>query len=111
MVRDRAALARQVDEGFVENVYRLQVMNATELAQRYRVTAEGLPGLRLTDPGLLTLGPAEARWITLALRVPPETARSSTAGAHELHFTVERLATATEGGRSVREKSTFVLPR
>ncbi len=111
VVRDRAALARQVDEGFVENVYRLQVMNATELAQRYRVTAEGLPGLRLTDPGLLTLGPAEARWITLALRVPPETARRGPAGAHELHFTVERLATAAEGSRNVREKSTFVLPR
>ncbi len=33
VVRDRASLARIVDEGRVENVYRLQVMNATEQPQ------------------------------------------------------------------------------
>ena len=30
VVRDRGALARLVDEGRIENVYRLQMMNASE---------------------------------------------------------------------------------
>jgi cytochrome c oxidase accessory protein FixG len=111
VVRDRAALARQVDEGYIENVYRLQVMNATEQIQHYRVSADGLPGLRQIDGGLLSLGPAEARWITVALRVPPETAAGSGAGAHPVFFTVERLAGPSDNARSLREKSTFVLPR
>ncbi|HJV67656.1 cytochrome c oxidase accessory protein CcoG [Ideonella sp.] len=111
IVRDRASLARVVDDGFVENVYRLQVMNATEAAQSYTVAADGLPGLALPAPVLFTLGPAEARWVTLSLRVPPETAASAQPGAHEIHFTVERQAAPGDGPRAVREKSTFVLPR
>jgi cytochrome c oxidase accessory protein FixG len=111
VVRDRASLARLVEDGFIENVYRLQIMNATELPQQYRVTADGLPGLRLSDPMSVTVAPTEARWITVALRVPPETAAQTPPGAHEVHFTIEREAQAAEGSRSLREKSTFVLPR
>jgi cytochrome c oxidase accessory protein FixG len=111
VVRDRGALARQVEEGYVENVYRLQVMNATEKDQRYRVEADGLPGLRLSEPVSFGVGPAEARWVSVRLRVPPETALQAGAGAHAIHFTIERLGQGAEEARSLREKSTFVLPR
>jgi cytochrome c oxidase accessory protein FixG len=111
IVRDRASLARIVGEGEVENVYRLQVMNATESQQTYRVAADGLPGLKLSEPVSLTLGPAEAHWVTVELRVPAETANSRPTGAHEIHFTVERQASASDDALSLREKSTFMLPR
>ena len=111
VVRDRGALARQVEDGYLENVYRLQIMNATESRQTYRVTADGLPGLRQAGAASLTLGPAEAHWMAVALRVPPETAASTSPGAHEIHFTIERQATDTDSARSLREKSTFVVPR
>jgi cytochrome c oxidase accessory protein FixG len=110
IVRDRASLARMVDDGWVENVYRLQVMNATEQSQRYRVSADGLPGL-VAEAAPMTLGPAEARWLTLALRVPPQTVQSQKAGAHEIHFTIERLANDGDAARTLREKSTFMIPR
>lgn len=42
VVRDRAALARLVEDGWIENVYRLQIMNAAESPHRYRVEADGL---------------------------------------------------------------------
>ncbi|MBK6851375.1 MAG: cytochrome c oxidase accessory protein CcoG [Burkholderiales bacterium] len=112
VVRDRASLARQVDDGDVENVYRLQVMNATETVRRISVTAEGLPGLRLREPVSVELHPVEARWISLALRVPADTAQKQTPGAHEIHFTVTESPLADgSGAYSVTEKSTFVLPR
>jgi cytochrome c oxidase accessory protein FixG len=111
IVRDRASLARVVDDGWIENVYRLQVMNATESVQTYRVVADGLPNLKLSDPVNLTLGPAEARWAVISLRVPPETGASTRPGAHEVHFVIERAATPTDDARTLREKSTFVVPR
>ena len=111
IVRDRASLARVVEEGWVENVYRLQIMNAAESKQTYDLKVDGLPGLALIDFRPQTLGPAEARWVTVSLRVPPETAASTKAGAHEVHFTIERVASATDGSVSLREKTTFMLPR
>jgi cytochrome c oxidase accessory protein FixG len=111
VVRDRGTMAREVDNGALENVYRLQIMNATERAQTYRVTVDGLPGLVQPDAAPVTLGPVEARWVTVALRVPPETRARQTAGAHEIHFTVERQAAGDDDAYSLREKSTFVVPR
>jgi cytochrome c oxidase accessory protein FixG len=111
IVRDRSTLARQVEGGFVENLYRLQVMNATETAQSYTVSVAGLPGLQLAEPVRMTLGPAEAQWATVALRVPPETAAGTPPGAHEIHFTIERLPAAGEAARTLDEKTTFLLPR
>ncbi|MDT8999173.1 cytochrome c oxidase accessory protein CcoG [Paucibacter sp. APW11] len=111
VVRDRASLARLVDDGYIENVYRLQIMNATETPQRYTVQATGLPGLKLTQPVEVTVAAAEARWLSLALRVPPEAAAQAGAGAHEIHFDIQREAQAGDAARALREKSTFVVPR
>ena len=111
VLRDRASLARQVDDGFIENVYRLQIMNATELRQQYRVSADGLPGLALREPVVVDVAPTEARWVSVALRVPPEAAAQARAGAHPIHFGIERVATPSDPAYREREKSTFVIPR
>jgi cytochrome c oxidase accessory protein FixG len=112
VVRDRGALARQVDDGQIENVYRLQVMNTTEAAQRYTVQAGGLSGLALAEPVALTLGPAEARWVVVALRVPPETAAAAGPGAHPITFSVAgQSPTGVGEAHEVKEGSTFMVPR
>jgi cytochrome c oxidase accessory protein FixG len=110
VVRDRASLARLVDDGQIENVYRLQLMNATEQPQRVTVQASGLPGLTLRGSTEVRLEPAAARWVTLALRVPPEATQQPGPGAHAVSFTVQ---VAGEGGADTRisEGSTFVIPR
>ncbi|MDC6171011.1 cytochrome c oxidase accessory protein CcoG [Paucibacter sp. XJ19-41] len=112
VVRDRGALARLVDDGFIENVYRLQIMNTTEAVQHYRIEAEGLPGLATAQPVRLEVGPAEARWVSVALRVPPQSAAQAGSGAHEIRFAIEREAGADEQpAYALSEKSTFVVPR
>src|SRR5437868_12823274 len=63
VVRDRAALSRIVAGGRLENVYRLQVMNATEQPQRYRIAVQGLEGLTLASEDEVTVGPAESRGV------------------------------------------------
>ncbi len=112
VVRDRASLARLVDDGWIENVYRLQLMNTTERAQRYRITASGLSGAAVEPAGEITVGPADARWVPVSVRVPPETAQQAGPGAHSLTLRVERVAdSASDDPSALDEKTTFVLPR
>ncbi|MEY2688120.1 MAG: cytochrome c oxidase accessory protein CcoG [Pseudomonadota bacterium] len=111
VVRDRASLARVVDDGEIENIYRLQVMNTTEAEQHYRVNVSGLNGVRLGSNRDFTLKPAEARWIGVEVRLAPGPALAAGSGVHPIEFDVERLAGDGHGGAMVREKSTFVIPR
>ena len=111
VVRDRGALARLAEDGRVENGYRLQLMNATEHAQRYRVTAGGLPDVRVLGRSEVDLGPAQARWLPLAVQVSAEAAARMGAGAHGVTFEIERLPSPGEASARVAERSTFVIPR
>ncbi len=112
VVRDRGALARLVDDGRVENVYRLQLMNALESPERFRIEVDGLAGVLVSAPRTeVQVGPTEARWVPVAVQLPPETAAALGSGAHPLRFTITRLADAAGGAVEVREKSTFVVPR
>ncbi|MEZ0202951.1 cytochrome c oxidase accessory protein CcoG, partial [Ideonella sp.] len=108
VVRDRMTLARIVDDGLVENLYRLQLMNATEQARRYHLAVQGIAGAALAGQGEVALQPAEARWVTVAVRVPPEQAAALKPGAHAIRFEISPLDAA---GAAVVEKSTFVIPR
>ncbi|MDP2007637.1 MAG: cytochrome c oxidase accessory protein CcoG [Rubrivivax sp.] len=112
IVRDRGVLARVVENGWVENVYGLQIMNATEQVQRYRITTTGLPQVTTDLQGDIVVDPAQARWVAVAVRVPPEAAAEAGAGTHTIQFTVERIpGQPGETLRSVVEKSTFMVPR
>ncbi len=115
VVRDRASLARLVDDGQIENIYRLQIMNATERAQQYQVGVLGLPGIGLGTLPELKLAPAEARWVTVSVRVPPEAAQMAGAGAHPIQFEISLRDTDARGhatsGSAITERSTFVVPR
>jgi cytochrome c oxidase accessory protein FixG len=111
VVRDRGVLARMVGEGRIENVYRLQVMNATEGTQHYRVTLDGLPGAIVSSKPEFEVGSAQARWLPVSVQIPPESAQALKTGAHPIHFRIERLPQAGEAEAVVREKSTFVVPR
>ena len=112
VVRDRSSLARVVDEGRVENIYRLQVMNNAEMPQRYVFKVEGLPGVAITDRAEVTIGPAEAHWVTLHVQLPYESGKKAGPGAHPIQFEIERVpAQAGDESVKLREKSTFVVPR
>jgi cytochrome c oxidase accessory protein FixG len=110
VIRDRNALARQVEDGAIENVYRLQVMNATEAALPVTVTVSGLPGLTLVLPPTAPIGPAEARWVVANVRLPAEALSAVAAGSHRVEFAVTGRSGAREPV-TVREPSTFIIPR
>ena len=107
VVRDRASLARIVAGGRLENVYRLQIMNATEAPRSYRITASGLPGLDVASDPVVTVEPAQARWVAVRLQLPSEVWGSQEAGSHPIYFDIQ----GEESAERVREKSIFLVPR
>jgi cytochrome c oxidase accessory protein FixG len=104
VVRDRGSLARIVSGGSIENVYRLQVMNATESDQKFHISVEGLPGLKLASEEDVAVESTQARWVAVRVQVPFEAAP---AGSHTIHFNIVAQATAEK----VSEKSVFIVPR
>ena len=104
VVRDRAALSRIVAGGQLENVYRLQVMNATEAPQRYRITAHGVAGLTLASDPWLEVDSAQSRWVAVRLHIPYG---SLPPGSHPVFLGIE----SADGSARVSEKTTFLVPR
>lgn len=103
VVRDRGVMARMVEAGKIENVYSIQIMNATEKSQRYKISVEGIPGIQIMSEDTLSLDATKARWVPVRVQVPPE---ADQPGAHEIHFIIDSLDSP---GR-LRETSKFMIP-
>jgi polyferredoxin len=113
VVRDRASLARIVSGGNIENVYRLQIMNAAEKRQHFKVTAEGIQGLKvLMESDDLSVASTESRWVSIRLQVPGD---SAIPGSHPVKFFIETTDEDEKADEKVQEKleekSVFLIPR
>jgi cytochrome c oxidase accessory protein FixG len=109
VMRDRGVMAREVGNGDIENVYRLQIMNGTESPQTYTTVVRGLPGLTLETPPTLTVPPTGIESLTVRLMLPASAAEAYRGNASPIIFSVQTL----ENDKLVvaEEKSTFVVPR
>lgn len=104
VIRDRATLAREVEDGLIENVFRLHVMNVSEAPQRYAVSVTGLDKIDLIGERTLELAPAATKAFTVQVRVPPESGKK---GSNTIYFDVKSLA---DDKVAVHEKATFLIP-
>jgi len=119
VVKDRSTLARIVEDGRVENVFRLQIMNAAEERQHYRIAVSGLPGMQIVGQPEVVVEAAEALWVTVDVQLPFAAAQQAGPGAHPIEFKVLRLSAGEHGGHDehdapaieISEKSTFLVPR
>ena len=105
VVRDRGAIARMVGQGQIENVYRVQIMNATEHGQNYVLSVTGIPGARIVADAQLIVDAASARWVAVRVQAPPGAAA---AGSHPINFVV---TTQDAQHNEVVERSVFLVPR
>ncbi len=104
VVRDRGTLARIVSGGKIENVFRLQVMNATESRQQYHVSVSGLDGIILASEDHFAVDATQSRWVAVRVQLPYEGAKP---GSHQILFDI-----AEQGSdHKVSEKSVFLVPR
>jgi len=110
VIKDRGTLARIVDDGAVENVYRIQIMNRTEAPQTYRVTVGGIEGLIL-QAREVTVAPAGIESIVASVQLSPEQAQPLRGQSSPIEFEVATQAVGSERPAALRERSTFHVPR
>jgi len=109
VIKDRGSLARQVGQGEIENVYRLQIINGTEQAQLYKVSVRGLPGMLISSEKQLEVQSIGIGTLPIRLTLPPDVVALHRGETLPIVFEVQ---TSNRGQNEVRqEKSTFyVLP-
>jgi polyferredoxin len=72
VVRDRAALSKETDEGMIENVFRLQLINKDDQPHRYTIQAEGIHGLQVVTANReVSAGPLQTIDIPVSLVADP----------------------------------------
>jgi cytochrome c oxidase accessory protein FixG len=108
VIRDRVSLAREVEGGRIENVYRVQLMNTEERKRQLVLSAIGDKGEAmqvLMDVPAIELPPLATRMVLVRVRAEPREKR----GSEPIRFVLESRDT---GGRAftIREKSRFLYP-
>ncbi|GAB2180189.1 cytochrome c oxidase accessory protein CcoG [Denitratisoma sp. agr-D3] len=104
VIRDRGVMAREVEDGVIENVYTLRVMNTDELPHQYRVTVSGLPTLTLASAQIISVPAASTQSVTATLHALPESGKK---GSQPVYFDVEDVDNAKV---KLHEKAAFFLP-
>jgi cytochrome c oxidase accessory protein FixG len=105
VIRDRGAMGREVEDGMIENVYRLQIMNTTEQAHQYRISVDGIETLALVTPDVVRLDGTETRAIPVRVRAA---AGHGAPGSNDIHFKLQALDDAS---LHVSEHAVFFVPR
>ena len=113
VIRDRGMLGREVAGGRIENVYRLQMLNASEDSLHLRLSVEGAPGLALkivdgtSSSTTVEIPSASNRIIAVVVRAP---LGAMSSGPHPITFVTK--STTPEGKllTEIREKSSFIVP-
>jgi polyferredoxin len=105
VIRDRAALAREIEGGEIENVYRLQIMNTTEQPRVYEVDVKGLMEIHIDGEHRFEVGGASGRTVPLRIRVHAEREHLRP-GTHPIEFMVSAVGFPDE---TVHEKSVFIV--
>lgn len=103
VIRDRGMLGREVEDGMIENVYRLQIMNAAESTHTYRLTVSGIPTIKLDTPDQIVLE-AGARTVAARVRVQPH---EGTPGSNKIRF---ELTAIDDPALHVKEPAVFFVP-
>lgn len=104
VIGDRSVFAREVEDGLIENAYRLQVMNVSETPHRYSVAVVGLDRISLVGDRTIEVPAATTKSFSVHVQAPPESGKK---GANQIFFDVKDVA---DEKVAVHEKATFLNP-
>lgn len=104
VIRDRGVMSRIVSGGKVENVYQMQITNASEQVENYKISVSGLEGLSLASNTEFTVNAAESRMVAVSLQIADGSIKS---GSHPVIFEI----VATNSNEHLFEKSIFYMSR
>ncbi|WP_050463885.1 cytochrome c oxidase accessory protein CcoG [Herbaspirillum autotrophicum] len=105
VIRDRGVMGREVEDGIIENVYRLQIINTDEAAHRYRIRVSGVDGIALASPEVVEVAATETLALPVRVRVPPGIGHP---GSNKIVFDLQSLDNERY---KASEKAAFYIPR
>jgi cytochrome c oxidase accessory protein FixG len=105
VIRDRGSMGREVEDGMIENVYRLQIMNTSEQTHEYQIAVSGLDTLAIAGPDRVTVAATETRAHAIRLRVAHGIGQS---GSNKIQVTVTAVDNPS---LKVKESAVFIVPR
>jgi cytochrome c oxidase accessory protein FixG len=103
VIRDRNTLSRETEDGRVENLYRVEIINMDDSAHRYRITAKGAEGITaIPESDRLIAEPLETLDMPMRLVIDPANLKSRT--------TPVEITVAAEGNPKLTKtaKTTFL---
>jgi cytochrome c oxidase accessory protein FixG len=105
VIRDRGVMGREVEDGMIENVYRLQVMNTSETPHRYKITVSGIDTITLATPDEVSLAGTETRAVPVRVRIAHGKGHR---GSNKIEFELKAI---DDIHFHVEEKAVFFVPR
>jgi len=107
VIRDRGALAREVEGQYIENTYRLQVNNTSDQPQRLVILPTGLNSLKAEGDTKILVEAGAVSTAIVSLRLPLNEADSLTKGSHKIEIVVR---STDDKQLIVSEKAAFFVP-
>jgi cytochrome c oxidase accessory protein FixG len=104
VIRDRSVLAREADDGNIENVFTLQFMNTDEVPHHYKISVSGLDSLAVQDVDDVQVAAASTLSVMAVVRAKPD---AGTAGSNRIYFDIQAKESPDI---HIREKASFMLP-
>ena len=105
VIRDRGALGRVVEDGIVENVYSLRIMNTQEQFHRFQIKVRGIDTIEVASDSVAEVPGATTMAFPVRVRVQPG---KGAPGSNKVEFEVRAI---NHDAIAVREKAVFLIPR
>jgi cytochrome c oxidase accessory protein FixG len=115
VMRDRGALAREVDGERIENIYRIQIMNSSEHPMAVSLKAKGLEDLTILNSQnkeITEIKVEPASNLLMPIKVSSKLGKIA-AGNYPIHFLVDAYEAGDDKRQILRqrdEKSIFIIP-
>lgn len=103
IIRDRNALFRETNDGLIENVYTLKVLNKSQQRTTYRIAVNDFENHRFIGEQEVTVDGGEVFSLPVSLAINPYELEEAVT---EIHFTVHAIG--TESDIMVSEPSKFI---
>ncbi len=104
VMRDRGALSREVKNGVIENVYRLNLMNSAEFDRTFKLSVKGMPTLQIDTAETVAVAAASNRTVAMRVRAEPD---AGNAGSNPIEIVVEAV---DDSAVIQSSKTSFFLP-
>ncbi len=95
IIRDRNSLYRETNDGLIENVYTLKILNKTQQRRHYQITVQGLPDYRFIGDQSVSVGGGEIFSLPISVATDAYNLKEPVT---EIHF---KVSTETADGETI----------